>query len=156
MRWTGRQLLLLFLFYATLLHFLNFTCELYVSFITKKAYPSQKRWIENGSLPTSLMRFILPSGLVLSAEGLVIPEDRQEAVWAGLESDGGQSSRQGPARLFLHPSPIGNGINIHLKTCAGFPLPTKSPNSITHHEKSFAICPPTPLQLHFLHSNHTK
>ena len=34
-------------------------------------------------------------------------------------------------RLFLHPSPIGNGINIHLKTCAGFPLLTgKSPNSI--------------------------
>lgn len=70
---------------------------------TKKAYPSQKRWIENGSLPTSLMRFVLPSGLVLSAEGLVIPDDGQEAGWAGLESDCGQSSRQGPARV-ISPS----------------------------------------------------
>lgn len=49
------------------------------------------------------MRFVLPSGLVLSAEGLVSPEDGQEAGWAGLESDGGQSSRHGPAQV-ISPS----------------------------------------------------
>lgn len=49
------------------------------------------------------MRFVLPSGLVLSAEGLVIPDDGQEAGWAGLESDCGQTSRQGPARV-ISPS----------------------------------------------------
>lgn len=75
---------------------------------------------------------------------LVLPE--QLAIRGAGQSwvDSIQSMVLGcsPTQFFSHPSPIGNGINIHLKTSAGFPPPTgKSPNSVTQREKSFAICP---------------
>lgn len=73
------------------------------------------------------------------------------------------SGLQSHAVYFPHPSPIGSRINIHLKTSAGLPLPIGScPNSVPHHESSFAACfltPPCyPILINFicLHSNRNK
>lgn len=86
-----------------------------------------------------LERLVRPNSLIFSAEQQARQGAGQEPGRQHLDHGSGLQS---DTQYFSHPSPIGNGINIHLKTSAGFPLPTgKSPNSVTQREKSFAICP---------------
>lgn len=143
-----RRLWLSFLFSCHLIFFtLTCLCELY-SKKQKKA-----TWATKGKEKKKA-----PSHLSCETRAAAIWEAGPEAGWAAPEWDKQPWFwLQSGTGHFSDPSPIGNGINSHLKTSADFHcLQEKSPNSITQHAKSSAVCPLKPLQPQPLCRGHTK